>query len=156
MIGSRGMDIFWGDAGDDILIGGHGKDKLAGGDGDDKLFGGRGKDMLAGGKGDDFIAGGRGKDVIDGGEGDDLMLGGAGADTFRFSTGKDVARDFGARGQADQIDLGKANGIADFDDLKANHLTEVDGDAVITDAAGNSLTLCGVQMDMLDAQDFLF
>ncbi len=68
---ATGADIFYGDAGRDVLVGGGG---------DDTLYGGTERDGLLGQDGDDILIGGAG--------GDDL-LGGAGADIFRFESATD-------------------------------------------------------------------
>jgi len=56
--------VFYGAAGDDLLIGGSGDDLLKGGGGNDYLSGGRGRDDLSGDPGADTLIGGSGRDVV--------------------------------------------------------------------------------------------
>lgn len=130
----------------DKITGDSGKNVLTGLDGNDKLFGLGSKDKLFGGAG---------KDKLDGGKGNDKLTGDGGADTFIFAGtfGKDTITDFQAK---DKIDLSDAAGIKDMSDLRNKHLTEVDGNAVITDKDGNTVTLTGYAMDDLVGNDFIF
>lgn len=146
-----------GGAGDDELRGGRSDDRLAGSNGADQLFGGAGDDVLLGGADADTIAGGSGMDRIEGGLGNDVLRGDAGADTFVFAdgTGADVVLDF-QRARGDVIDLSGASAIADFADLAANHLTFVDGDAVIDLGGGDTVTLAGIDPAVLTASHFAF
>ncbi|MCL6285636.1 hypothetical protein M3P21_19080 [Ruegeria sp. 2012CJ41-6] len=180
--GARGNDTLTGRAGHDEITGGLGKDKIYGGNGHDTLDGmsapdeirgGLGHDLVYGGGGNDLIGGGMGKDtlfggynhdvifgsggndLIDGGAGNDRMSLGRGDDVLIFSTGQDTVRDFDAQGD-DLLNLSLAEGITNFADLKANHLSNVGGKAVITDDAGNSLTFVGVDVGSLTSDDFIF
>jgi Ca2+-binding RTX toxin-like protein len=73
-VGSSGDDVFinatnidsvyYGSAGNDVLIGGGGNDLLKGGSGDDVLIGNDGNDDIAGDSGVDVIIGGSGKDKL--------------------------------------------------------------------------------------------
>ena len=150
LTGGNGQDSLDGGAGDDELAGGNGKDSLAGGAGDDELAGGNGEDSLAGGAGDDELDGGNGTDTVNGGIGDDVLTGGNGPDQFVFNTGfgDDVIADF------------KDNDLIQFDDdlflspeavLMASE--QVGEDTVIT-AGTNTVTLLGVQLSSLQANDF--
>jgi len=150
LVGGNGEDSLEGGAGDDELAGGNGKDSLAGGAGDDELAGGNGEDALAGGAGDDELDGGNGSDTVNGGIGDDVLTGGNGPDQFVFNTGfgDDVIADF------------KDNDLIQFDDdlflspeavLMASE--QVGEDTVIT-AGTNTVTLLGVQLSSLQANDF--
>ncbi|MAU95182.1 MAG: hypothetical protein CMP81_04715, partial [Fulvimarina sp.] len=56
---------------------------------------------------------------------------------------------------AEKIDLSAVTAITSFADLAANHLTQVGGNAVITDGF-NTITLNGVNIADLDAGDFIF
>lgn len=136
----------------DRIVGTGGNDVFDGGAGNDRINGLGGNDRMSGGAGKDLLFGQSGKDRLDGGAGDDTSTGGGGKDTFVFSGGHDTVRDFGN----DLIDLRSAAGIRNFRDLVNNHLDDVGGDAVITDARGNSMTLTGVDSADLATGDFLF
>jgi Ca2+-binding RTX toxin-like protein len=140
----------------DVLEGFGGKDTLIGRGGGDTLKGGDGKDKLFGGKGNDGLDGGKGNDTLDGGKGNDIMTGNGGKDTFVFSKGTDVVTDFDAFSNKEKIDLSGVSAIAGFNDLKANFLNPVAGDAVIDDGNGNTLTLTGVDIADLGKGDFIF
>ncbi len=125
------------------------KNTITGNDGDNILNGAWGNDTLYGGAGDDTF-------MDD--DGDDLMVGGSGADSFVFldSFGTDVISDFNTTEIGEVLDFSQDTEITDYADLIANHLTEVGGNAVISDGAGNSVTLTGVGVADLTADDFLF
>ncbi|MEO0912419.1 MAG: calcium-binding protein [Pseudomonadota bacterium] len=176
LIGTERDDLIEGGGGDDILRGDAGEDQLNGGDGDDSFFGGADDDTLEGGAGNDFLRGGNGNDRISGGSGDDIVsgnigddrleggagndqyFGGGGSDTFVFSDGDgvDEINDFDALDDAEVIDLSGVTEIADFADLAARHMTQVGETVVIDDGAGLQITLRSVDLDNLDANDFLF
>ena len=87
------------------------------------------------------------------------MHGDGGADRFIFNGkfGNDTVVDFQTAGKAEKVDLSGVSSIKHFRDLKNNHLSEnADGDAVISDNRGNSITLEGVSMTDLSGNDFLF
>jgi len=151
--GGNGDSTLIGTAGDEMLVGGNGKDLLIGGAGADTLIGGNGADTLLGGAGRDRLDGGNGADVLDGGAGDDTLTGGNGPDRFVFqgASGHDVVTDF-ERGDTLQFDHAVFANYADV----MNHAHQVGMDVVITDAAGDSVTLLGVQLASLRASDFLF
>lgn len=169
--GGDGNDILRGEAGKDDLRGGNDNDTIKGGTGNDKLFGdagidrlegGAGKDVLNGGAqndillgggGNDKLIGGGGRDQLNGQAGNDTMTGGGGIDTFVFSTGNDVITDFNT---IDKIDLSSVASITGMNDLRNNHTEDIDGNLVIDDGAGNTLTLNGVTEASLQANDFLF
>lgn len=151
--GGAGNDYLFGQDDNDRLFGNAGRDSLSGGGGHDRLVGGNGNDSLKGNSGSDLLSGGRGADTIDGGYGNDTLKGGAEADVFVFSKGKDTIRDLE---DADQIDLGTASGIRNFRDLVRNHTEELNGNLIITDDAGHSLTLIGTDVSDLSAGHFLF
>lgn len=168
LTGGRGDDKVFGESGHDTLFGGQGNgaDVLRGNDGNDlmfgqggndALFGGNGDDALTGGAGGDHLRGGRGVDTLNGGEGDDTLAGGGNADVFVFAGafGNDVLEDFDALTKGEVIDLSGISEIADFDDLASNHLSDVNGDAVIT-AGANTITLKGVASTTLGADNFAF
>lgn len=163
--GGQGDDEISGDDGDDDLSGNGGKDTLYGGNGKDTLNGGKKKDLLKGGKKNDDLSGGKGndalygqkgKDRLDGDQGNDTMVGGDKTDTFVFSEGDDLAKDFDALGDVDMVDLSNADGIDDLTDLEDNHMAQSGGDVVITDDAGDTLTLRDTDLNDLTGAHFLF
>jgi glucose/arabinose dehydrogenase len=130
----------------------------ASGDGNDELHGGDGNDRLYGGVGRDRLSGDAGRDRLDGGIGNDHLRGGADADVFVFQSGmgKDVVVDFDAgKGSHDRLDLGGIKAIADYQDLRANHLT-ADGNDVVISAGSDRITLEHVKLSDLDRGDFDF
>ncbi|MEO1152212.1 MAG: hypothetical protein AAFW83_14665 [Pseudomonadota bacterium] len=165
--GGDGPGRLLGEAGNDTLIAGNGNDTLNGGDGDDILTGFAGFDQLLGGSGNDtlegrfnadFLQGGSGFDVIVGGAGNDTLEGNFNADTFVFANGfgRDVINDFDALNDFEKIDLRGVDAITSFADLAQSHLIQdVNGNAVIIDGA-NQITLLGVNIADLDANDFVF
>jgi hypothetical protein len=151
--GGNGDSTLTGTAGDEALNGGNGRDMLSGGAGADTLSGGNGTDTLQGGAGIDRLDGGNGSDVLDGGAGDDRLIGGAGPDRFVFQAGfgHDVVADFE---HGDQLQFAPAV-FASFTAVM-DHAQQVGLDVVITDAAGDTVTLAGVQLASLRSSDFLF
>ncbi|UWQ52524.1 calcium-binding protein [Leisingera caerulea] len=134
-------------------------DKLLGNGGDNRLMGLGGNDTLSGKGGDDLILGGAGRDKILGDGGNDDLFGEGGADRFIFkgAFGEDTVSDFETAGRKEKIDLSGVSNIKSFRDLKNNHLSENgDGDAVISDNNGNSITLDGVGIADLSGNDFIF
>ena len=73
---------------------------------------------------------------------------------FSQPIGNDVIYSFDA--SHDQIDLIGYAGIASFDDVKSHLTADANGDAVITLADGQSITLDGVAADSLAASNFVF
>ena len=147
-----------GGRGDDNLLGEGGNDNLSGFTGDDKLLGGAGNDSLRGQDGHDTLEGGSGKDTLVGGDGNDLLTGNFNADRFVFGEGwgDDTITDFAATVDAEKIDLSGVAAITGFTDLSNNHMSQVGSDVVISDLAGNTITLSGVTLGDLDANDFIF
>ncbi|MFO1327858.1 MAG: calcium-binding protein [Rubrivivax sp.] len=120
------------------------------GEGDDVLTGGAGPDVLMGGDGDDVLIGGDGDDVLDGGAGDDILIGGAGNDTYL--NGEIAIEGFAAG--ADRIDLRAVAGLG-FDALmRQSHMEGAD--AVLDLGNGEHVTLIGVSLAQLHADDFVF
>ncbi|MET3843466.1 VCBS repeat-containing protein [Bradyrhizobium sp. OAE829] len=88
--------------------------------------------------------------------GDDNLTGSSGQDLFVFAQpiGHDVIYSFDA--MSDQIDLiGYAN-FTGFGDIQAHTANDAAGNAVITLADGQSITLNGVDAASLAADDFVF
>ena len=152
-----GIERVLGGSGDDVMTGNAFTTLLGGGGGNDTLRGGTGNNSLWGGTGNDNIRGFAGFDVLNGGAGNDRLQGDANADTFVFGNGfgRDIIADFEATNDAEKIDLSAVTAITSFADLAANHLTQVGGNAVITDGF-NTITLNGVNIADLDAGDFIF
>ena len=158
LYGGLGNDTLAGGRGDDNLLGEGGNDNLSGFTGDDKLLGGAGNDSLRGQDGHDTLEGGSGKDTLVGGDGNDLLTGNFNADRFVFGEGwgDDTITDFAATVDAEKIDLSGVAAITGFTDLSNNHMSQVGSDVVISDLAGNTITLSGVTLGDLDANDFIF
>ncbi|MGL1919994.1 MAG: cadherin-like domain-containing protein [Hyphomicrobiales bacterium] len=157
LIATDDDNFIWGDNGDDTILGLDGDDTIYGRVGDDQLYGNEGNDVLAGGNGADSIFGGVGDDRIDLGDGDDFAMGGTGNDTFVFrsSLGNDYIGDFqGGAGAGDVIEL-QGMGISSYAQLQT-YMSEWNGTTHIDFDASNSITLEGVSMASLDADDFNF
>lgn len=119
-----------------------------GNDQDNQLTGNSAGNLLDGAGGNDVLDGGAGADTLLGGAGSDTLIGGEGADVFRFSPGggRDVISDFGSGLGAESINI--------YDYLKigmAPTVGEVMGNAVISFANGDSITLTGIQAADLGA-----
>ncbi len=156
LMGGFGDDTVSGGGGDDDIRGGGDNDILSGDDGDDTLYGEAGHDTLSGGSGNDTLLGGLGNDTLIGGLGNDTMSGGSsGVDTFEFADGfgHDVITDFTIDGDnPDQLDLsamtdgcGNSLRLADIDVG-----SDESGNAVLSFPTCDSLTLLGVDPDVLD------
>jgi Ca2+-binding RTX toxin-like protein len=169
--GGNGNQTIVGTTGDDDMDGGNGRDTLNGGDGNDKIDGGNDNDILIGGRGDDRIEGGNGddtmmggdgndtlngendNDVLTGGAGNDRLTGGSGSDLFVFGAGfgKDIVTDFAGN---DRIVFD--DGLFDtFQEVRAAS-RQVGSSVVITLDADNTITLQHVNLNSLQANDFLF
>ncbi len=157
LAGGAGDDTLFGQARGDALFGGAGGDLLRGGGGRDVLTGGDGDDLLRGGPGKDKLYGGAGDDVLNGGHGNDRLEGGAGADTFLFidGTGHDRIVDF-TPGEGDQIRLTGAPSISDFNDLMAHHIQTSGADLIISNDAGDTMTILNTALADLTADMFVF
>ena len=90
IIGSKGNNSEWGQAGADTLTGANGDDQLNGEDGADSLDGGKGADNLFGGLDDDVLLGGAHNDYLGGDAGADRLEGGAGLDYLWGGDGADT------------------------------------------------------------------
>jgi VCBS repeat-containing protein len=120
---------------------------------DTTLVGGNGPDVLDGSYGGDTLLGGNGPDVLIGGPGDTLT-GGNGPDTFLFRPdfGTSTVVDFDVHTDAIQFD---ASMFANTADILA-HTTDSVAGALITAAAGDTLTLSGVTAASLAAHPGVF
>ncbi|WP_263618059.1 pre-peptidase C-terminal domain-containing protein [Pseudooceanicola nanhaiensis] len=147
------IEVIRGSAHDDVFVAADTAKTFLGRGGDDILTGGDGGDWLLGGAGDDTITGQGGNDMLRGDDGADLFI-------FAGVFGNDTIQDFAAD-DAEKIDLSGVSGIVDFADLLANHLSEVNGNAVITTDDGE-ITLRDVAVadfglaGAYSADDFLF
>ncbi len=113
--------------------------------------------VLTGNKAANHLFGFGGDDELNGGLGKDLLAGGAGADLFIFEKGSsaDVIADF--TDGVDHIRIANFTVIADFDALK-NQFSEITENGVtstLIDLGSDSLTLTGVMMAQLGADDFM-
>ena len=88
--------------------------------------------------------------------GDDNLTGSSGHDLFVFSQpiGHDVIHSFDAA--SDQIDLIGYADFTGFGDIQAHMANDAAGNALITLADGQSITLKGVDVASLTASDFVF
>ena len=114
------------------------------------LEGGNGADVLIGGGGNDDLDGGNGKDTVNGGTGDDVLTGGNGPDLFVFNAGfgDDVITDFKNN---DRIQF--EDGLFQNPELVLMASEQVGDDTIIT-VGTNTVTLLGVQLSSLQADDF--
>lgn len=90
--------------------------------------------------------------------GDDLLIGGGSADTFAFGAqfGHDIIAEFAATGGAhDFISFAGSPTLTDFTAVMANAV-QVGANVLITQDAGNTLTLNNVTRGNLTAADFKF
>lgn len=152
--GGSGVDDLFGDDGDDVIDGGNDNDTLRGHAGNDILSGEAGDDILIGHAGDDTLVGGLGNDTIRGDEGSDSLFGGAGSDLFviNFGIQTDIINDFDVG--IDQLDL-RSIALANFTSFQALTTNNSSGDAVIDLGNGDSVTMLGIVMTDLSAQDVL-
>jgi hypothetical protein len=88
--------------------------------------------------------------------GDDYLTASSGQDLFVFAQpiGNDVIYGFDAT--QDQIDLVGYTGFASFNDVTSHLSTDAKGNAVITLADGQSITLSGVAAASLSTNNFVF
>jgi hypothetical protein len=116
-------------------------------------------DRFIGTAGRNNLVGTAGKDLLDGRAGNDKLTGAAGGDVFVFRArdGRDVVTDFDASPTGtDIVDIRKIAAIADFTDLTQNHMHEAHGNVIIDGYGTSRITLKGVAMADLTADDFLF
>ena len=155
--GGSGDDAVFGGLGNDVIKGGSGVDRLDGGEGDDAIDAGSGNDVLLGGAGNDRLDAGSGDDRIEGGAGADILTGGSGHDAFVFAAGfgKDEVTDFRTSGSSSDVLEFDIDLFADFDDAMGA-AAQIGTDTVFTIDADTTLTLKGVHLASLAADDFRF
>ena len=155
--GTADTDVIDGAGGNDTLIGNAGDDLLLGRDGKDLLKGGSGDDTLEGGDQNDKLRAGSGEDVLEGGSGNDFLKGGNNADTFVFADGhgNDTIADFSTANSSEKIDLSDVSGLNGFADV-SDASTQQNEDVRIDTSESSWILLKNVDLDALDASDFLF
>lgn len=182
LIGGAGSDALYGGAGDqdaasyqdasagvvvNLALGGTGGE--AAGDSysgieyvygsafNDSIIGDGAINRLVGGAGNDVLDGAGGNDYLLGDAGNDTLTGGAGADVFVFTAGlgNDAITDFWAgAGRTDRVWF-QGLGFGAYADVVANSSNSAAG-VVINLAGQGTLTLAGVTLGQLNADDFLF
>ena len=128
-----------------------------GSDQGDSITGDAAINRLVGNGGNDSLDGAAGNDYLLGGAGNDALIGGAGADVFCFDGvfGSDTITDFwSGAGRTDRIWL-TGLGINDFASVMAHAVDSAAG-VVITAAGHGDITLSGITLASLNADDFLF
>lgn len=124
----------------------------------DALVGNDAANTLNGGQGNDTLSAGGSGDVVIGGAGNDTMTGGTGSDTFLFisgppygvQNGTDTITDFHIGEDALEFRQAYWNGVDGIEDLT---FSQSGNDTVISyGAAGNTITLLGVDAAQLQAQ----
>ncbi|MCJ8325164.1 MAG: hypothetical protein HRU29_11895 [Rhizobiales bacterium] len=136
---------------------GGGTNVIDGTAGDDQIYGTTGDDIITSQAGDDTVFGYGGDDQIDLGNGDDFAMGGIGDDTFIFRTnlGHDIIGDFNAGSAFGDIVKLEGLGVSSYSQLQT-YMSEWAGTTYIDFDANNSITLEGVTMASLNADDFNF
>lgn len=123
----------------------------------DQIIGDGAINRLTGGGGNDWLDGAGGNDYLLGEAGNDRLTGGAGADVYIFGAGfgNDTVTDFWAgAGRTDRVWL-QGTGLNTYADVLANAVNTAAG-VLITAAGQGTLTLSGITLAQLNADDFLF
>jgi Ca2+-binding RTX toxin-like protein len=135
-----------------------GIENILGSQWNDKISGDDLGNRINGGAGNDFIDGAGGIDYILGATGNDTLKGGAAADVFIFDAGfgNDSITDFWAGvGRTDRLWLTNTD-LHNYADVLA-HTTDTAAGLVISINGGqDSITLAGIHLPQLNADDFLF
>lgn len=154
--GGPDNDTLRGNGGEDRLLGQAGVDVLVGGAGEDTADGGIGADWVYGGAGDDVLGGAADNDHLIGGAGNDVMNGGVGADIFVFAAGHGNDRIASFADNIDKLDLREFD-IASLAVLKAHASDSGLGVRIdLRSFEGGTITLTGMTLAALTAQDFYF
>ena len=105
----------------------------------------------------DTLRGDANANKIEGGAGNDTLTGNAGNDTFVFHAGygQDTISDFAAGAAVADVIQVDTSLFANFADIQS-HAAQVGSNTVITYDAANTITLTGVSVSSLNANDFLF
>ncbi|WP_246498404.1 calcium-binding protein [Microvirga soli] len=144
LLGGKGNDFLWDDAG---------MDHLDGGDGHDVLISGSEADGLRGSRGNDYLNEGVGHGDLEGGDGNDTLVGGPGGDAFVISldSGHDVIEDFDAGpGMLDHL------AIRDIEPVDLRFEDTDHGVLISWNDGEGSVVLEGVEKDELAQDDFMF
>ena len=146
--GTNGAETLTGTAQADLIFGYDGDDRLRGGDGNDTLIDAGGKDKLWGENGNDRLEGGISNDTLAGGAGNDVFV-------FKPGFGKDEISDFAAGpGEGDVIEFDHAI-FQTFAQVYAASGDTTSGVKIRVDV-DNNITLRGVLLSQLSADDFIF
>lgn len=186
LVGNNGNDTLYGLSGNDTITGGAGADIINGGDGVDsasyagssagvkiRLWNGTGEagdaqgdtfsgvENITGSNFNDAISGADGvANMLSGGLGNDTLFGKSGNDTFVFARNddQDTIGDFAGGGAAVADVIRLLNFGATFDTFAevTAAATQVGANTVINFGSGDTLTLTGVTVASLNANDFLF
>lgn len=176
--GGKGADTIYGNSGNDtiygggasadpsdqgdLVYGGKGADYILGNGGNDTLYGGGAVadpddqgDTLFGGVGNDVIYGNGGDDHIYGQDGNDYLHGGVGNDTYYFTEGwgNDTIGHFEGAGVAGGDVIAFLMNDISIDEILSS-ITYSNGNAVLADPNGNSITIIGVTAGSLTGTDF--
>ncbi|WP_262696492.1 beta strand repeat-containing protein [Kordiimonas aquimaris] len=166
--GTVNAETLTGTAFGEVISGNEGDDSINGGSGDDTLRGDEGNDTLQGGALGEF--GGSSadldNDLIEGGEGNDNLIANGGADTLNGGAGNDVITLSNASDDSviiiDDNSSDLINGLSttitlDFSDTEFTSRAQViaaareaDGNILIEFSNGNTLTLQGINLSLLN------
>jgi len=141
-----GFENVTGSSNADHLIGDHSANTITGGAGNDRLEGNGGADTLTGGAGDDTLKGQGGNDTLIGEGGNDLFV-------FDDGNGDDIINDFVIN--TDDIDFSDLSTLNNYSDVTSNAV-QSGSNTVIDTGSDNSVTLLGVDLSLLDQDDFVF
>ena len=115
----------------------------------DKFIGNGGANNFVGLNGNDRFEGLGGNDMFTGGEGNDRFI-------FAGNFGNDVITDFTTAGRKEKIDVSDIASIRNFKDLKKNHLTNDNGNTILDDGNGNTVTINDLVKADFSGNDFIF
>jgi Ca2+-binding RTX toxin-like protein len=131
------------------VLGSAWNDKITGDDNINRLNGGAGNDVLDGAGGNDYLIGGLGKDTLIGGQGADVFV-------FDGSFGQDSVTDFWAgAGRTDRVWFTNTD-IRSYADVLAHTTDTAAGLVISVNGGADSITLAGIHLSQLNADDFLF